>query len=157
MSKSVRKWLLLMVATMAVCFVVSKFFYQLALIQGQSMEPAYSDHQLVIIDKFSDKNNDLAQNDVVVIKARTLDTIIIKRIVAGPGDAVRIADGICYVNDEVYATGVENVDLGEDVVILTDEYFVLGDNYADSIDSRSNEVGLISPENIIGKVVFPVY
>ena len=41
----------------------------------------------------------------------------------------------------------------KDYQLKEDEYFVLGDNLSNSIDSRYNEVGLVYKNEIIGKVI----
>ena len=85
---------------------------------------------------------------------------LVKRIVGLPGEKVDLRNGDLYINDrlveEDYIENDNNVDfslssLGYNV-IPQDMYFVLGDNRADSLDSRDQNVGLVSKEDIIGKV-----
>lgn len=57
--------------------VVSKFFFQLMLIQGDSMLPSYHNMQLVILNKY---DRDYEVGDVIAIKSKGLDAIIVKRI-----------------------------------------------------------------------------
>lgn len=56
---------------------ISTYWYQLMLIQGDSMLPTYHNMQLVIVDKHS---KDYDVGDVVAIDCRGLDAIIVKRI-----------------------------------------------------------------------------
>ena len=82
-----------------------------------------------------------------------------KRIVAVPGDSVMIADGVLYVNGERnfsnQALGIiEYGGIAEQEIILKDgQFFVLGDNVAESKDSRYAEIGIVYEKDIIGKVI----
>ena len=89
---------------------------------------------------------------------------MIKRVIGLPGDIVSILDNTLYINGEVYVEnyldeGLEYDDfelnsLGYET-IPEDMYFVLGDNREDSLDSR--EIGLISKDDIIGKVSLRIW
>lgn len=136
--------------------VVSKNFYQLMLISGDSMEPTYHDKQLVIVDKHS---QDYKYNDVIVFWCEELHSVLVKRVVACPGDVVCISDGKLYVNGKISSV------YGEEIVFLyagiaekpiyigKDSYFVIGDNITQSKDSRYGEVGCVCKEVIRGKVL----
>ena len=114
------------------------------------MSPTLKNKQIVFIKKY---NLDFNYNDIVVIKKN--NKIIIKRLVGLPNDGILI-DEYLYVNgkrfDEIITEDKGNI---TDEILLSDnEYFVLGDNRDQSIDSRFDEVGIIKKENIIGKVLF---
>ena len=92
------------------------------------------------------------------------ETYYIKRIIALPGESVRIDyDGVIYINEEPLlenfgaetiedpGTAVNSIQLGPD------EYFVLGDNRNHSSDSRVAQVGLIKKKDIIGRAVCRIY
>lgn len=79
-SKTTSKYLnsaLLLMIPIIVAVVVSKFFFQLMLIQGDSMLPSYHNMQLVILNKY---DRDYEVGDVIAIKSKGLDAIIVKRI-----------------------------------------------------------------------------
>ena len=61
------------------------------------MEPGYTSGEPVLIQKWNVPDC-LHTNDVIVIHREDLDRDIVKRVVALPGDTVRITDGILYVN-----------------------------------------------------------
>ena len=89
---------------------------------------------------------------------------MIKRVIGLPGDTIEIKDNVLYVNGNIYEEeyldeGLEYPDfflsdLGYDT-IPEDMYLVLGDNREDSLDSR--EIGLISKDNINGKIVLRIW
>lgn len=137
---------------------LSKYHFQLALIQGDSMQPTYHNLQLVIISKHVGQPD---YGDVVIFSCDTLSTTLIKRIVAKPGDIVHIQENILYVNDVPSSVLSENAQISyagiasSPLLLLENEYFVLGDNYSESKDSRYREIGPVKYEDIIGKVILP--
>ena len=113
------------------------------------MEPALKNGQIALMKKFNLKLN---YNDIIVIKKN--NKIIIKRLVGMPNDKVKI-DNYLYINgqkvNDLYTeySGVAN----DEIILNSNEYFVLGDNRQNSIDSRAEEIGVILKEEIIGKIV----
>lgn len=77
----------------------------------------------------------------------------IKRVIGLPGDWIQFTEGVLYVNGQALSepyvsspTSDLSIQLGED------EYFVLGDNRAESYDSRNEDMGCIRAENFLGYV-----
>jgi signal peptidase I len=84
------------------------------------------------------------------------DQNFIKRIVAGPGDRLRIVDGRAIVNGQPAeenfirpCAGVGECDLKDEITIPPDHYFMMGDNRGASDDSRS--FGPVPRDWIIGQ------
>lgn len=137
--------------------ILSNCWLQFVLIQGSSMAPAYKPWQLVVMVK---QPSNLKPGDVVVFRCPQLDTILIKRIAACPGDTVQIKDGSLYVNgliaqDIPSYQSISFAGIAEMPVTLSaDEFFVLGDNLEYSKDSRDINIGCIKREHILG-TIFP--
>ena len=108
----------------------------------------------------------LRRGDLVLFKMPGENTLLLKRVVAFPGDRVRLANGILMVNehfvDEPYLAkparsspaGNWPIDMTGDIrsVLIPEEHcFVLGDNRAESVDSRM--WGSISLSQVVGTVV----
>ncbi len=114
------------------------------------MNPTLKNKDLVLVKKFDLK---LKNNDIVIVKKN--GRIIIKRLVGLPNDRIKI-DKYLYVNDkkndDFYIESYERIN--EEIQLKYNEYFVLGDNRQNSIDSRNEEIGLITKEEIIGKIIF---
>ncbi len=150
------KWLTLAGVCLIVSFVISKYYFQLMLIQGTSMEPAYHDLQMVWLDKRSDL---YTYGDVIAFRCDSLDEILVKRVAALPSDSIHIVEGSLYVNGEVSTVypkqGIfEKAGIAAEVISARDkQYFVIGDNIRESKDSRYDEIGFVNASDIIGKVV----
>lgn len=132
-----------------VVFLVNQFLIQICFVQGDSMYPTLKNGEMLFIKKFDLKYN---YNDIVIIKKK--DKTIIKRIVGLPKDSIKI-DNYLYINgekrDDIY---IENPgDIKNEILLNENEFFVLGDNIQHSIDSRFNEIGIISKNEIIGKII----
>ena len=108
------------------------------------------------------KGSDFEIGDVIAFYYN--NNILVKRVIANPGDWVDIdKDGNVYVNnnliDEPYlsekAYGETNIELPYQVPEA--KVFVMGDNRSVSIDSRNTSIGCVSEEQIVGKIVFRVW
>lgn len=136
-----------------ICYFVSMYIFSLCVVHGNSMSPTLKDKQIVFETKIINKIN---YNDIVVIKKGNLK--IIKRVVGKPKDKLIIKDNYLYVNDKKYNDiFIENAGNLNELLILNDnEYFVLGDNINNSVDSRDSKIGVIKINEIKGKIIkFP--
>ena len=137
----------------SVCAAVSLFAFQLAIISGASMLPAYKSYSFVLINR---TENDFHRGDVVAFKCGA--GTLIKRIAAEPNDSVVIKDGSLLVNGEKSAlySGKKIAFAGlaqSEIKLGEDEYFVLGDNTDESKDSRYEIVGIVQRSEIKGKII----
>lgn len=119
------------------------------------MSPAYHNLQLVVLDK---RDKSYQAGDVVAFSCGGLSSVLVKRVVAVGGDTVRIEDCTLYVNGEIstlYDEGVFEYSgiLRENQQLEEGKYIVIGDNIEQSKDSRYEEIGIISVDIIIGKII----
>lgn len=122
------------------------------------MLPSYHNLQMVFVDKRVDRYR---RGDVVAFYCEGLDErriVLVKRLVAVPGDTVQITEGTLLVNGRV-SEWFPNREMFNDPGIAAelirldeDAYFVIGDNITESKDSRHESIGVISMEQLIGKV-----
>lgn len=149
-------YIVLLLIVVFASFICSVFFVQLLLIQGESMEPTYHSGQLVLTSKL---DKDYERGDCVLFYCEELKTSLVKRIAALPGDCVQIKDGTLYIDSSPVlpypgAGEIEDAGLAEETLIIPEgHYFVLGDNFSRSKDSRHSEVGFVARENIRGKII----
>lgn len=128
---------------------------------GVSMEPALTNGQSILINRFSYMLFDPKEGDVIVFLPNGNENAhyYVKRVAAVGGQKVQIRDGVLYVDGEAY--GSEDMDLiaaasiaENEVVLASDEVFVIGDNINSSEDSRSANIGPVKKSTIIGKAWF---
>lgn len=136
-------------------FVIWPKPYEKLQIKGQNMLPTYPDGKIVWLNKPSFWFGRLTRGDVVVFIENRDNSRFerIARVIAIPGDTVRVQSGFVYLNNqqlsEPYAQGKTEV-LDSNVIaenkvytLKENEYFVLGDNRGDSkYDSRS--IGMVN-------------
>ena len=146
---------------------VLKFVGQRSVVDGSSMNDTLYDGESVWVNKFTYRFNDPERFDIIVFPYEySEDTYFIKRIIGLPGETVQILlDGTILINGEVleenYGKETIRADrIGTAIVPITlgeNEYFVLGDNRNDSMDSRYPNVGPITKDQMIGKAVFRLF
>jgi signal peptidase I len=123
-----------------------------------SMVPTLNAGDHVLVDKSAYRHSGPARRDLVVFKAppgAAEAGWLVKRVVAVAGDEVSIEDGALVVNRAVAAEpaiDTSRIDGAyfEPVTVPPGTVFVLGDNRADSIDSRN--FGPVSTQSVLGRV-----
>ena len=142
----------------AAAILIATLWLPVLQITGVSMDPTLVDGQFVV----ALKNSDFEPGDITAFYYN--NKILIKRVIASAGDWVDIdRDGNVSVNglwlEEPYiqekALGECNIELPYQVP--DGKVFVMGDDRAVSLDSRTTAVGPISKEQVLGQVVFRVW
>ena len=142
--------------------VIYLFVVQPYRVVGEAMLPTYPDNAFVLTEKFSYQFEDPERGDVVVFQTPDdAEVYLIKRIVGLPGEIVTIHEGEVLINNTVLnesyidstvdTRGGSFLKEGENMIIPDNNYFLLGDNRYQSLDSRI--FGFVPIENITGKVV----
>ena len=126
--------------------------YQPYLVLTSSMEPEYKMYHLCILEK---KQKSFENGDAVYFSSNNKNYI--KRIAASQGDTIQIKDKKVYVNNQLspYFKDTEfdyKGILEEPVTLKTNEFIVLGDNPSASKDSRYEDIGIITADQIKGKI-----
>lgn len=147
-----------LVIVAAVAVLVATLWLPVLQIYGNSMTPTLNEGEIVI----SIKSQNYEHGDVIAFYYN--NKILIKRVIAGPGEWVDVKkDGTVYVDgklkEEPYvvekALGDSDVDFPYQVP--ESRIFVMGDHRSTSIDSRNTAVGCIAEEQIVGKIVFRIW
>ena len=161
--RNVAEWVIIAGGALLVAFVIKTFLLQAFYIPSLSMAPTWKINDRVLVNKLSYDLHDVHRGDVVVFESppnegsQTKD--LIKRVIGLPGETVEAHDGHIYINeqelDEPYLdTDVTTLPFDK-VKITADHYWVMGDNRANSRDSRF--YGTISESLIIGRAFVRVW
>ena len=123
--------------------------------QGISMIPTLPANSLRFVNLLAYATDDPARGDIVAIRLAGPSVVYVKRVIGLPGERVRIAQGVVYIDDrplaEPYVSRRAPWTASE--TRLGDlEYFVIGDNREMPIESH--ELGTVERRRLIGKIVF---
>jgi signal peptidase I len=143
------------VPAIIIALLIHVFLAQATRVYGQSMEPNLHTDMRLVVEKLSYRLHAPEQGDIVVLRLRAGDELLIKRVIGLPGDEVAIHDGQVYINgqplDEPYLDQDTRGNLAPRVVPPL-HVFVMGDNRRASNDSRS--FGPVHLDSIIGRAWF---
>lgn len=147
----------------AIFAAVYLFVAQFHKVSGNSMVPTFHNGDFLITEKISYRFRNPKRGEIIILKnPRDESQDFIKRIIAVPGDTLRISSSAVYVNGEAvkenYLPAGTPVRAGafvtENSLIKAgdNQYFVFGDNREHSSDSR--EWGPVTKEEIVGRAFF---
>lgn len=153
--------ILVLVVSAAVVVLITSLLLPVVKVSGSAMQPTLNNEDISL----AVKTTNLKQGDVCCFYNN--NNLFVRRVIGTPGDVISIEeDGSVYVNeqalDETYITekALGDCDVEFPFVVPENAYFVMGDNRPVSKDSRINEVGCVSKDRIVGKLivtVWPVY
>jgi signal peptidase I len=154
-------WLRDLLISAATAILIIVFLYQPVRVEGTSMLPRLDDQDRLFINKFVYRFTAIERGDVVVFHyPRDPGKSYIKRVIALPGDRLRIDHGTVWLNGQPQSEPFvpeeyrDSVSYPE-IVIPADSYFVMGDHRCISSDSRS--FGPVERSFIYGKAVFVLW
>src|SRR5579871_5154533 len=151
-------WLRDLIISVLIAAFIIVFLYQPVRVEGTSMLPMLEDQDRLFINKLAYRVGDIHPGDVVVFEyPRDHTKSYIKRVIALPGDNLRIDRGQVYVNgkaiEEKYVPARFEDDRSQTEMMVPDhEYFVMGDHRSISSDSR--DFGPVDRDLIYGKAAF---
>jgi signal peptidase I len=155
---SIGLWIRDLVISAAASVLIITFLYQPVRVEGTSMLPRLEDRDRLFINKFAYHVEAISRGDIVVFHyPRDPSKSYIKRVIALPGDRLRIDQGQVWLNGkplrEPYVPEIyrDSRSMAE-MVVPEGCYFMMGDHRSISSDSR--EFGPVERSLIYGKAVF---
>jgi signal peptidase I len=124
-------------------------------IPSDSMAPTLQSGDQVLVDKLGLRLAGVRRGDLVVFHEPTTGELMVKRVAAIAGDEVGIEDGILVVNGQPVSeryldqSRVDGLYFGP-FTVGSGLVFMLGDNRANSVDSRT--FGPVPADDLVGRV-----
>jgi signal peptidase I len=139
--------------------LIAAFFMRLPQVSGRSMEPLIHSGEYVLINTFAFRFGAPRRGEVVAFRHEgDAREVFIKRVIGLPGDRISIDLGRVYVDgtkqEEPYVEDPDDRSVPE-IVVPPASVYVLGDNRANSEDSRA--FGPVSDNRLIGRAVAGVW
>lgn len=138
-----------------VVLFIKQFIVTTVIVHGPSMQNTLHDKDIMILDKIGIKTRGIKRFDIVVIDIGTEK--IIKRVIGLPNETVSYKDNKLYIDGNLIEENYSDkytADI-DDQILGNNQYYVLGDNRTNSLDSRV--IGPISKDKIIGHAKFIIF
>lgn len=128
-----------------------QFGLRLVIVNGDSMADTLHSGDIIAIWQWDVTPE---PGDIIVTNTNNPFGIrLTKRVIAVSGQTVIMKDHALFVDEKIIASSINGADF--EIVIPESAIFLLGDNYNFSKDSR--EIGVVSIDDILGKVVFRIW
>jgi signal peptidase I len=164
-------WLVIAIVALAAAFLLRLFVVQQFAVEGQSMLGTLHSGDRVIVNKLSYDLHDPRHGDIVVLKdieESLAERDLIKRVIALPGETVEYRSCQLFINGALITESYLDPQLvspghcGDSqapMKVASGHVFVMGDNRAASLDSRTLAIGQIRFDDLIGRafvVIWPL-
>ena len=162
--RETKEWAHSIVVALVLTLIIRTFVVQAFKIPSGSMRPTLTEGDKLFVNKFIYRFNPPQRGDIIVFKYPVdPKKDFIKRLVGLSGDTVEIRDGKIYVDSKVlddpatfgkfyYYNHDPYGGPGDKIHVPDNAYYVLGDNSANSQDSRF--WGFVPKKNVLGKAIF---
>ncbi len=156
--KQISVWIVDIIVVIALALMLTYFFGTRVHMNGNSMTPTLSSGDRMLLNRTKGKLLPINRFDIVAYQISEHSEVFLKRVLALPGETVRISEGKVYIDGELLPESPYTLSLayagiaGSTVTLGEGEYFVIGENADASLDSRFSDVGNIPISKILGTV-----
>ena len=127
-------------------------------VAGTSMQQTLKASDVALVTRFDYLRAAPRRGDVVQCAFPGRGGTYIKRVIGLPGEVIRFSGGALTVDGRPVAEPYVSSPTGDYGICLGDgEYLVLGDNRADSYDSRMADMGPIGADAFLGRVRWVIW
>lgn len=164
---SIIEIIIFVLIALAIVIPFRKFIAEPFIVSGASMDPTFETGHYLIVDKLTYRFNTPKRGDVIVFKhpVYNQEKYLIKRVIALPEETISIKNGVVSVHNKenpsdfiIPDTHVVKENMKNESMTRTlekNEYFVMGDNRANSSDSR--EWGPLDEDSIVGRPIVRLF
>lgn len=153
--KEIREWVVSLAVALIAVFLIRSFLFTVIRVDGESMLETLQNGERLIATILDVKLGGVQRGDVVICHYPNRSEYFVKRVVGMEGDTIEIRDGITYLNgealDEPFVAHPTTKYYGP-YQVPEGCVFVMGDNRANSNDSRYEDVGYLGEDMIVGRV-----
>lgn len=154
-----KEWIQSAVIAIVLAFIIKMFLFDFVMVQGSSMFPTLVEGDRLIVNKIGYTIGEPDYGEIVILSYS--DSVeYVKRVIGKGGDTIEIKDMVVYRNGEPLSEDYINTEAYEDfseITVPVGAYFVMGDNRANSSDSRYSSLGFVERDAIDGKVIFRIW
>lgn len=154
-----KEWIQSAVIAIVLAFIIKMFLFDFVMVQGSSMYPTLVEGDRLIVNKIGYTIGEPDYGEIVILSYS--DSVeYVKRVIGKGGDTIEIKDRVVYRNGEPLSEDYINTEAYDDfseVIVPIGTYFVMGDNRANSSDSRYPSLGFVERDAIDGKVIFRIW
>ncbi|HRY30990.1 MAG TPA: signal peptidase I [Candidatus Paceibacterota bacterium] len=157
-ASGIKDFISFIVITAIVVLPIRIFVAQPFVVSGSSMSPTFENGEYLIVDQLSYNFSEPARGDVIIFRYPiNPEKFFIKRIIGLPGDTVKIDGNEVLIKNAANPEGISldqsfvvfSQETSLEITLADDNYFVMGDNRAASLDSRS--WGPLKRDLIVGR------
>ena len=160
-SRAVLGWVIAIAVAVAVAFLIRAFVFEIIMVDGPSMQPTLHTNERLAVEKVTRYGGLPQRGEIVIVHyPNGTNNNYVKRVIGLPGETVEVKNSVVYINgqplSEDYVSSEAYADMGA-VTVPENSVFVMGDNRANSEDSRY--VGAIARDQIVGHamaVIWPI-
>lgn len=152
--KLLKEWVIPLAAEVLIILLLIRFICFLALVPTGSMIPTIAERSWLFVTRMYEPEKSVRRGDILVFESDELKETLIKRVVGLPGDDIRMdGRGSLYVNGEYYPEPYVTHSSGKSGEWRVPDgcFLFMGDNRADSYDSRFWQMPYVPGSKISGK------
>jgi signal peptidase I len=158
--------LIVYVVLIIICiYYVPEYVLQRTVVQGESMESTLQTKDSLLVEKFTKFFKNPEREDIIVFSPyKDTDEFYVKRVIGLPGETIQIKGDDIFINgskiEDIHSKDHKMFESGiaeEQITLGPDEFFVMGDNRRESLDSRDKVLGPIHESQIEGKVILRIW
>lgn len=166
LSENVKEWIKDILAAVIISVLILQFIKP-TIVREHSMENTLKENDYIFVSRQAyNLFGDPKEGDIIVFESGLLteageDKLLVKRIIAIPGDTIAIKDGWVILNgeplEEAYTKEGYTATEMDEITIPEGNLFAMGDNRQNSMDSRDSRVGMVDVDSVVGKAFFRLY